>query len=176
MAKLDQVLGGGSSDLARCPKCEYKSPSRSRVRRHLQSHLDSPKNWRCKTCHYRFAEAHQLRRHLAKQHGSRKPGVLPLTPATTAGNLASEAKKAGLEEPAKQENKEGGNSVSRELEMAEQEVETEKKAMRKRIRKKMGLVEVAIIKQREEVVQAREKLVKLVDERKQCDVELSLYM
>ena len=66
--------------------------------------------------------------------------------------------------------------MSRELEMAEQEVETEKKAMRKRIRKKMGLVEVAIIKQREEVVQAREKLVKLVDERKQCDVELSLYM
>ena len=38
--------------------------------------------------------------------------------------------------------------MSRELEMAEQAVETEEKAMRKRIRKKVGLVEVAIIKQR----------------------------
>jgi hypothetical protein len=169
--------------MSRCPKCQYKSPSRSRVRRHLESHLDSPKRWRCKTCAYRFAESHQLKRHVAKQHGTRKPGVLPLTPPTTAWNPASEArnefdkKVAGMEEPATVENKEEGNSMARirVLELADQEVETQKAAMRKRIRKKMGQVEMSIIKQREEVMEARDKLKKLVEERKNCDVELSLY-
>ena len=82
-----------------------------------------------------------------------------------------------MEEPATVENKEEGNSMARirVLELADQEVETQKAAMRKRIRKKMGQVEMSIIKQREEVMEARDKLKKLVEERKNCDVELSLY-
>ena len=72
----------GSAGNFQCPRCNYSNTSKSKVKRHLRHHMDSPKTFGCRTCRYTFAEKHQLKRHMAlKSHGSvRRISVFPLTP------------------------------------------------------------------------------------------------
>ena len=78
-ASLWDVLDGPGGQ-ACCPRCPYTSPNRSKVKRHLKMHLDSPKTWVCQSCLCKFAEGHQLRRHIrVRCHATRRWSIFPKT-------------------------------------------------------------------------------------------------
>ena len=141
---MEDVDGGPGR--ATCPKCKYSNTNRGKVRRHLKTHLDSPKPWVCPTCRKSFAENHQLKRHsrIWSHHGGRRRGVgvFPLTP---------------VQVKLKQEEK------ARMLKDADDQVEALKRALEKRLMMKLKKVEQKIVMQHQQIVDGKENL-KILEE------------
>ena len=141
---MEDVDGGPGR--ATCPKCKYSYTNRGKVRRHLKTHLDSPKPWVCPTCRKSFAENHQLKRHsrIWSHHGGRRRGVgvFPLTPVQV---------KLKQEEKAKM------------LKDADDQVEALKRALEKRLMMKLKKVEQKIVMQHQQIVDGKENL-KILEE------------
>ena len=118
--------------------CKYSNTNRGKIRRHMKTHLDSPKPWVCPTCRKSFSENHQLKRHsrIWSHHGGRRRGVgvFPLTPVQV---------KSKQEEKAKM------------LKDADDQVEALKRALEKRLMMKLKKVEQKIVMQHQQIVDGK---------------------
>ena len=148
----------GSAGNFQCPRCNYSNTSKSKVKRHLRHHMDSPKTFGCRTCRYTFAEKHQLKRHMAlKNHGSvRRISVFPLTPKMI---VKPKAKVVDEEKAAN-------------LAAAEEEVTSHKRALEKRQNLKKKIIEMKIVAQREEIMRGRSNLQNLLGQLQELTVEM----
>ena len=152
-ARLEDVEGGPGR--ATCSKCPYSNTNKGKVRRHMKVHLDSPKPWVCATCRKSFAENHQLRRHsrIWSHHGGRRRGVgvLPLTPVKVKSKQEDNAKL---------------------LKDADDKVEALKRALEKKLLKKLKKVEQKIVLQHQQIEEGRENLKSLMEVYKSLNAEI----
>ena len=154
-ARMVDVIGSAGN--FQCPRCAYSNTSKTKIRRHLRSHMDSPKSFRCRTCRYSFAEKHQLKRHMAlKSHGSvRRISVLPLTP------------KMIVKPKAKLYEEKAAN-----LAAADEEVASHKRALEKKQNLKKKNIEMKIVAQRKEIMRGRSNLQYLLDQLLELTAEM----
>ena len=151
-ARMADVGGGGGGGMSYCTKCNYTNQHRGKVKRHMMTHLDSPKVWVCSVCKRRFAEGHHLRRHMATRGHVRRRSVQPMTPRVVRSKSVQKKKLEASKE-------------------ADKEVEKLKKLLKKRIEKKINSIEQEIVNQYDQIQKGRKQMESLLAKLKLLEAE-----